>query len=174
MALVIVLIASCIFSIAFLTFWNIFAILIPNSFSGSLTIFSSFTWSFAFLVCSFCAILLYLLIFSISCVWDLIFPGFRSNSISFWFLPLVVKVGPEVCVDFCWVWHVLGLSWEEVSSPCPQWTGLYEVEILFANLWVFCCLLSCLSEAPCIGCCWRLVIDRSYIQVEAFVGILTN
>ena len=44
---------SCIFSILFLTFWIIFTIVTPNSFSGRLSILSSFIWSCMFLPFSF-------------------------------------------------------------------------------------------------------------------------
>ena len=47
------LIDSCIFSLLFLTFWIIFAFIIPTSFSDSLPISSSFIWPCVSLSCSF-------------------------------------------------------------------------------------------------------------------------
>ena len=63
--------------------------------------YSSFIWTFVFLVCSFiCVVFLCLFInFLTYCVWVLLFPGFRVEFfLPFSFCPL--KVGPVVCVNF--------------------------------------------------------------------------
>ena len=61
------LIDYCIFSILFSRFLIIFTIIILNSFSGSLPIFSSFIWTYVFLGCSFiCAVFLCLFIYFLS------------------------------------------------------------------------------------------------------------
>ena len=80
------LIDSYIFCILFSRFLIIFAIIILNSFLGSLPISSSFIWTSVFLVCSFiCAVFLCLLFFFLSyCVWGFLFPGFKES----WILSL--------------------------------------------------------------------------------------
>ena len=65
------LIDSCIFSLLFLTFWIIFAFIIPTSFSDSLPISSSFIWTSVFLVYSFICIVflcLFIIFFLTYCV----------------------------------------------------------------------------------------------------------
>ena len=139
----IVLIASWIFSILFSRLWNIFIVIILNCFPGSFPISSLFTWSCVFLVCYFiCAILLCLFSFFLNIVFGISFSqSLRLKSIFFWFLLLVGRVDPVVCVDFYWVWFVLVLWWEEVlylfiyvlpagvrniwgGNPVCRWLGL--------------------------------------------------
>ena len=93
------LIDSCIFSILFSRFLVIFTIIILNSFSDSLPIYSWFIWTSVFLVCSFiCAVFLCFFIFKIYCVWGLLFPSFKVE----FFLPFgycSYKIGPVACVS---------------------------------------------------------------------------
>ena len=52
---------------------------------------------------------------------------------------------------------------------------MYEAVILFADDWNCVFVLFCyLDEASCIWYCWQLDDARSYIQLKAFVGVLTN
>ena len=99
------LIYSWIFSIFFSTFLVSFTIIIMNSFSGSLPIFSSFIWTCVFLVCSLiCEVficLFFIIIFLTYCIWAFLSPGFKWSLIisltkvefflyfGFWFLRLV-------------------------------------------------------------------------------------
>ena len=97
------LIDSCILSILLSRFLTIFALIILNSFSGSLPISSSFIWNSVFLVYSFiCVVFLCLfiiIIFLAYCAWGLLFPGFKVEFfLPFGFCP--PNVGAMVCVSF--------------------------------------------------------------------------
>ena len=87
-------------SFLFPRFWIIFTIITLNSFSGRLTISSSFIWSCGFLPCSFiCCIFLCLL--TLSNVLFLRSPFCRlqgHSSSCFWCLPPVLEVGPVACI----------------------------------------------------------------------------
>ena len=93
---------SCVFSVLFSRFLIIFTIIILNSFSGSFPIYSSFIWTFVFLVCSFICVVFSafsLLFFLTYYVWGLLFPGFKVEFfLPFGFYP--PKFGPMVCVSF--------------------------------------------------------------------------
>ena len=93
---------SCIFSILFSRFWIIFTIIILNSFSSRLAIFSSFVWSGGFLPCSFicCVFLCLLILLNLLCLGS---PFCRLQVVSspcFWCLPPVAKVVSVGCVGF--------------------------------------------------------------------------
>ena len=96
---------------------------------------------------------------------------------SFWLLPLLCKVVSLVCVGFFWVWLLFVLWWKEISFLFFPlwWAGPYEVAVLFAEDWVCVFILFFFGggEASYTGCCWQLG-DARCIQVEAFMGILTN
>ena len=49
-----------------------------------------------------------------------------------------------------------------VGNPVCWWLGLCF------------CLVCCLGEKSCTGCCWKLGFAGSCIQVEAFVEVITN
>ena len=92
--------------------------------------------------------------------------------------PLVGRVGSVACVVFCWVWLVLVLLWDKVSC-CLFFPPLVVMVVWGGNLvcwWLgLCfCLVCCFSEVFCTGCCQQLADDSSYIQVEVFMGLLTN
>ena len=73
----------------FSRFLIMFSIIILNSFSGSLPIYSSVIWTSVFLVCSFiCIVFLCLFFFFLTyCVWGLLFPLQGWILSSFWLLP---------------------------------------------------------------------------------------
>ena len=107
-----ILLGLCLLILAFFHFQDffiIFAIIILNSFPGSLPISSSFIWTSVFLVYSFiCIVFLCLLFFLTYCIWGLLFPGFKESWIlslkkTEFFLPFGFcppKFGPVVCVSF--------------------------------------------------------------------------
>ena len=137
------LIDSYIFFVLFSRFLIIIAIIILNSFSGSLPISSAFIWTSVFLVCSFiCAIFLclFIIFFKTYCVWGLLLSSFKKSWIISlkkveFFLPFGFfppKVGPVVCVNFiygeiCADFFCLFFLW---------WARLSEVVILSADDWV--------------------------------------
>ena len=117
-----------ILCLLFSRFWNIFTIIILNFFfCRYLNYFLlGFVWVFLFvclfvflscvlLVCSFIwAIFFYLFFFSLL---HLMSPFLRLSGripSSFWFLPLLCKVVPVVCVGCFWVWLLFVLWWKEV------------------------------------------------------------
>ena len=74
-----------------------------------------------------------------------------------------------------------GFLWEEVSlfpsdgQGCMRWYVLgclWEASLLMMDLCF--CLTCCLGEVSYTGCCWQLVDDGSWMQVEVFVRFLTN
>ena len=93
---------SCIFSILFPKCWIIFTIITLNSFSGRLSISSSFVWSSGFLRCSFicCVFLCLLILLNLMCLGS----PFRRlqvhSSCCFWCLLPVGKVGSLGFVGF--------------------------------------------------------------------------
>ena len=93
---------------------------------------------------------------------------------SFWFLPLVCKVVPLVCLGFFWGWLLFVLWWKEVSffffflslmirtlwggDPVCWWLGLCFYLVFFFFFW------------------WGILhwVLLEVWQAEAFVGVLTN
>ena len=95
--------------------WNIFTLIILNSFSGSLLISSSFIWSCEFLPCSFiCAIFLFLFICLLSNLLSLRspFPNFQG------YIPSALGFCPQRERLLQWfVWT----SFQTLFVPVSQW-----------------------------------------------------
>ena len=106
---------SCIFSILFTRFWVIFTIIILNSFSGRLPIYSSFVRSGRFLPCSFICCFSVFSFCLTYCVWGLLFTGCR----------FVVPVVFRVCSQWLRVvqWCVLASLWRGLL-PVFWWMRL--------------------------------------------------
>ena len=93
---------SCIFSILLPRFWIIFTIITLNSFSGRLSISSSFVWSGGFLPCSFigCVFLCLLILLNLLCFESPFHRLQFHSSHCFWYLSQAAKVGSVGCVGF--------------------------------------------------------------------------
>ena len=96
---------SCIFSILFPRFCIIFTIIILNSFSGRLCIFSSFVWSSAFFLWFFvcCIFLCLLVLLNLLCLVSPFYNLQVHSSHCFLCLPPVGTVGSVACVGFLWM-----------------------------------------------------------------------
>ena len=161
------------FSILFSRFLVIFTIIILNSFSDSLPIYSWFIWTSVFLVCSFiCAVFLclFIIFFKLLCLRSPLFWGFKES----WILSLK---NVELFLPFGFCSPKMGALYRVkfVLSFCCcclfvlWWARLNEVVILFADNWV-CILLLLLDEASCTRCYWWLIDARPCIQVVLFFG----
>ena len=161
---------SCIFFILFLRFLHHLYYIALNSFSESLSIFSLFTWFFGFLPCSFTCMVFPCLSFCLThWVWGLLSPGCRVVLLAF---GLCAGVLYRLCVgrDFCL--HSGGRRWVLFL----WWIGSRAMVCLVAPVQPVCCwcICVCLCEASSTGCCRQMGAARSWIWVEAFMGVLTN
>ena len=133
------LIDYCIFSILLSSFLIIFTIIILNSFSGSLPIYSSFIWTFVFLVFSFICVVFVCpssFIFLTYCVWGLLFPGFNFEFfLHFGFCP--PKVGPVVCVSYRVRFVLSFCLFVCFSSDGQGWVRWYSCLLMIGFVFLF-------------------------------------
>ena len=152
MSLVIVLTvlnAFCVFSIPFSSLQSIFTIIILNSLSGRLVIFSLFIWSGEFLPCSFiCTLLLCLFI---TFFWLAPLEVSFSQALGLYYSFLLVFALGGKCWLGCLCWFIvrgdLCLCSEKQSfklgRPASDLGSRHQ--ILFSPSWIFSILSQCLS-----------------------------